>query len=325
MESWFRKGLEPLYGASPLFASSDPQEAKLCTAGALKEHDLVWRPGKVDSVLRQACLGDLSFLLLRYGAAVHIAPGELRRFLLFQVPVSGAARITVGGEVVAADSRTGAVISPTLPLQLDWSEGCEQLLLKIPRERVERTCGALLGAELDEPVEFSPQISLDSAHGRAWQHQIGALLCWLNEPGRAMPAQWLRAQEEALIQHLLLCQKNNYSDMLLRRPVAARRLRAAEDYIRAHLQEAMDLAQIAQACGSSVRSLCAAFQEHYGQSPMAYVRRLRMDEARRELLAAPPGARVTDIALRWGFGHLGRFCTQYRQRYGETPAQSLRG
>lgn len=324
MESWFKRGLSPLYDASPLFASSDPQEAKLGTTGALKEHDLVWRSGKVDSFLRHLRLGEVSLFLLRYGAAVHIAPGELRRFLLFQVPLEGSARIAVGDSVVAADARTGALISPTLPLQLDWSEGCEQLLLKIPRERVEESCSALLGAQLEEPVEFCPQFMLDSPRGRSWQHQIGALLSWFQAPGQAAPAQWVRAQEETLIQHLLLCHQHNYSELLRRRSGTARRnVRMAEEYIRAHLQEPLDLAGIAQAGGSSVRSLCAAFKEHHGQSPMAYVRDQRMAQAHAELLSAAPGTRVTDVALRWGFTHLGRFCTRYRERYGRTPLQTL--
>ncbi|WP_397473438.1 AraC family transcriptional regulator [Pusillimonas sp.] len=324
MEPWFKKGLTPLYKASPLFASSDPQEAKLATTGALKEHDLVWRSGKVDSFLRHLKLGEVSLFLLRYGAAVHIAPGELRRFLLFQVPLEGTARITVGDSVVAADSRTGALISPTLPLRLDWSEGCEQLLLKVPRERIEASCSNLLGARIEQPVEFCPQFALDTPQGRSWQHQIGALLSWFQAPGQTPPSKWVEAQEETLIQHLLLCQRHNYSELLQRRSGTARRnVRLAEEYIRAHLQEPLDLGRIAQASGSSVRSLCAAFKDQYGLSPMAYAREQRMERAHAELLTASPGVRVTDVALRWGFTHLGRFCTRYRERYGCTPLQTL--
>lgn len=324
MEPWFKKGLTPLYNAPPLFASSDPQEAKLGTTGALKEHDLVWRSGKVDSFLRHLQLGEVSLFLLRYGAAVHIEPGELRRFLLFQVPLQGTARITVGDSVVAADSRTGALISPTLPLRLDWSEGCEQLLLKVPRERIEASCSNLLGTRIEQPVEFCPQFVLDTAQGRSWQHQIGALLSWFQAPGQMPPSKWVKAQEETLIQHLLLCQRHNYSELLQRRSGTGRRnVRMAEEYIRGHLQEPLDLGRIAQASGSSVRSLCAAFKDQYGQSPMAYVRELRMEQAHTELMEAAPGTRVTDIALRWGFTHLGRFCTRYRERYGRTPLQTL--
>jgi transcriptional regulator GlxA family with amidase domain len=57
---------------------------------------------------------------------------------------------------------------------------------------------------------------------------------------------------------------------------------------------------------------------------MAYVRTARLERARQDLVSAPPGAQVTDIALRWGFNHVGRFSTAYRKRYGESPLQTLR-
>lgn len=325
MQSWFRNGLQTLFDAPPIFASSDPREVRLGTSSALTEHDLVWRDGIVDCALRRAQLGALSFLILRYGAAVTIAPGELQHFMLFQVPLSGAAQVRVGNTSVAASRTVGVVISPTLPLSLDWGQGCEQLLLKIPRARIERACSGLLGRHLDAPVEFFPELCLDSPHGQAWQHQIGTLLCYLGGAAGPVPAQWLAAQEEALIHHLLLCQKNNYSDHLLRRPAGAqKKVRIATEYIHAHLQEPLTLACIAQASGASVRALAMAFQEYHNLSPMAYVRRERMEAAHNELRHASPDIRVTDIAFRWGFGHLGRFCAEYKARYGETPMQSLK-
>src|SRR5690606_22347083 len=182
-----------------------------------------------------------------------------------------------------------ALISPTLPLRLDWSEGCEQLLLKVPRERVEASCSTLLGAQLDQPVEFCPQFALDTPQGRSWQHQIGALLSWFQAPGAAPPSKWVKAQEETLIQHLLLCQRHNYSELLQRRSGAARRnVRLAEEFIIAHLQDPLDLGRIAQASGSSVRGLCAAFKEHHGLSPMAYLREQRMHRAHIAPTSAPP-------------------------------------
>jgi len=325
MQAWFRQGLQPLYSAVPVIASSDPQEARTGTSGELTEHDLIWREGPVDCALRRLNVGELSFFLLRYGAAVSIAPGELQRFLLFQVPMTGSSRIQVGQHSLLADQAKGALISPTLPLRLDWDRHCEQLLLKIPRERIEQTCRDLLGSDLDGPVEFHPEFSLDDAAGRAWQHQISILLSFLEHAApMALSQTWLRAQEEALIHHLLLCQRHTYTDRLLRNPVGVRRnARAAVDYIRQHLQENITLGHIARAGGCSVRSISQAFREQFNQSPMEYLRNARLEAARNDLLTASAGARVTDIALRWGFGHLGRFCGLYRQRYGESPLESL--
>lgn len=326
MQSWFRQGLNPIYNAMPVLESADPILAHHTTSGALTSHKLVWHRGTVDSVLHSAQLGSLTFFVLRYGAAVHIAPNELEHFMLFQVPIHGAARIKTGKGLVDANPTTGAIISPTMPMQLDWSEGCEQFLLKIPRQRIEECCRNLLGADFSKAVEFSPCISLETPQGQAWQHQIAALLACLNQPEHTRHPRWVASLEETLIHHLLLTQPNNYSDRLLHRPttVAPRQVRAAGEFIRANLQEPLTLAEIAAAAGSSVRSLSDAFQEHYQQSPIAYVRQCRLEAVHDELRQAEPGVRVTDIALRWGFNHLGRFSALYRERFGESPLETLR-
>jgi AraC-like DNA-binding protein len=327
VETWFKTELQQLYENTPLFASADPHETRARTGQAFKEHELRWNAGKVDAALHRTDLGALSFFILRYGAAVHIEAGSLNGFMLFQVPLSGSAQVRVGNHSVAASPAMGALVSPTLPLRLDWSEGCEQLLVKMPRERVEQTCRDLLGDDLKNgPIEFDPQMPLGGAVGRAWQHHLGGLLANRGFATEAHAGPMLDAQQQTLIHHLLLRQPSNYSERLWRRPAAAprRTLRVAEEYIRSRLVEPLTLEQVAAACGASLRSLCLAFREHYHCSPMVYVRQARLDAARVALLAAAPGAQVTDIALGCGFAHLGRFASSYRARYGETPLQTLR-
>jgi AraC-like DNA-binding protein len=54
---------------------------------------------------------------------------------------------------------------------------------------------------------------------------------------------------------------------------------------------------------------------------MMYLRRLRLHHVRAELAAhSPDSVTVTMVAGRWGFVHLGRFASQYRQLFGETPS-----
>ena len=38
----------------------------------------------------------------------------------------------------------------------------------------------------------------------------------------------------------------------------------------------------------------------------------------------PAAVTVTDIALQWGFGHLGKFSVAYKQRFGESPSTIFR-
>jgi len=74
----------------------------------------------------------------------------------------------------------------------------------------------------------------------------------------------------------------------------------------------------------SVRTLHAACQQDLGELPMSYLRRIRLDHVRAELLRSDPLlTRVTDVSLRWGFLHQSRFAQQYRERFGELPRETL--
>jgi AraC-like DNA-binding protein len=57
---------------------------------------------------------------------------------------------------------------------------------------------------------------------------------------------------------------------------------------------------------------------------MRYIRNARFQRARKALLRAEPGEGITAIAARSGFAHLGRFSVEYRQRFGESPSETLK-
>jgi len=71
------------------------------------------------------------------------------------------------------------------------------------------------------------------------------------------------------------------------------------------------------------RTLYTGFRERFGMSPQAYLAMLRMDTKREALISAPPETRETDIALDAGITHLGRFSTDYRRRFGESPSATV--
>jgi TolB-like protein len=48
-----------------------------------------------------------------------------------------------------------------------------------------------------------------------------------------------------------------------------------------------------------------------------------LERVRRELLRAQAEASITEIAVRCGVNHLGRFAIAYRRRYGESPSVTL--
>lgn len=103
------------------------------------------------------------------------------------------------------------------------------------------------------------------------------------------------------------------------------RLVAALEFVHEHAAEPITTTAIADAAGLSLRGLQHAFHQQFESTPSEYLRGVRLDRVRGELLAAAPSeTTVSMIALRWGFAHSGRFSSAYVKRFGEYPAQTLR-
>jgi len=87
--------------------------------------------------------------------------------------------------------------------------------------------------------------------------------------------------------------------------------------MRDHLQDELDLDRLSRLVGMSGRSLQLACRSTIGLTPLQLLRLERLARARSDLLRrADP---VTEVALRNGFSHLGRFSIEYRRLYGERP------
>lgn len=109
-------------------------------------------------------------------------------------------------------------------------------------------------------------------------------------------------------------------------PNFARRVQAVrtcEAFIRENMGTDISLVQLSDVSKLRLRSLINAFQAVTGFSPMAYMKRLRLNEVRRVLRHARNGARIIDVAANWGFWHMGHFTTDYRSLFGELPSQTL--
>ncbi len=103
-------------------------------------------------------------------------------------------------------------------------------------------------------------------------------------------------------------------------------LRRAVAFLEANPDLDLGVADVARECSVSIRAVQLAFRRHLGTTPMAYLRRVRLDRVRTELLAASPGSgvTVTGVAVRWGFARASRLSAQYRAEFGESPRDTLR-
>jgi AraC-like DNA-binding protein len=103
-------------------------------------------------------------------------------------------------------------------------------------------------------------------------------------------------------------------------------LRRAVAFIEENAHRPITAADIAAAANVTVRAVQLAFRRHLDTTPLAYLRRVRLEHAHQELLAAGPAIEtVTAVAYRWGFPSTSRFAAEYRAAYGVLPSRTLRG
>ncbi|WP_417520550.1 helix-turn-helix domain-containing protein [Marinobacter sp.] len=84
------------------------------------------------------------------------------------------------------------------------------------------------------------------------------------------------------------------------------------------------VADLCVVTGVSERTLQYAFRSAMQLTPVAYLRTLRLNRVRVDLLRAIPSqTTVTRSAMQWGFVHLGEFARDYQRLFGERPSHTL--
>jgi AraC-like DNA-binding protein len=82
------------------------------------------------------------------------------------------------------------------------------------------------------------------------------------------------------------------------------------------------MSELAQAAGVSIRTLQKGFQRVYAQSPMTYLKNVRLDMSHYLLAQRRDDDTVTDVAYSTGFSHLGRFSADYKARFNCSPSNT---
>lgn len=104
-----------------------------------------------------------------------------------------------------------------------------------------------------------------------------------------------------------------------------RRLRKALELMNEEPEQDIDLEAVARASGLSLRNLYYLMKKHTGMTPTAYRRSRRLIKVRESIVCnASNDLRVCNHALKWGFNHLGRFSSYYRDHFGEYPTDTIR-
>ncbi|GIM91986.1 AraC family transcriptional regulator [Paractinoplanes toevensis] len=192
--------------------------------------------------------------------------------------------------------------------------------LHIGRHELERQLEVLIEQYVQGPVDFSPLLPLDGSP--AWLRIFRVFTDVFDDPHSAVHQPIVNEPlREAMINALLFAADHPYRKLLRREaaPARPRHIRLVIDAVRAEPEHVYTVALLAAIAGVSVRTLQQGFREHVGMTPLAFLRRVRLERAHADLLADRSGT-VAQVAHRWGFTHLGRFAAAYAAVYGVAPS-----
>jgi AraC-like DNA-binding protein len=173
-------------------------------------------------------------------------------------------------------------------------------------------------------LTVEPCLSLHAPAGINLQRALAKVWSEIESTGGAESALAEEELEDELIAAFILAADFRHDGTGRRNGVAPHYLNLAEEYLLANLDKAVTRDKLAEYTGVSIRTLSRAFLKKYGIGPIGFLKQRRLDAAYRALTGAEPGScSVTEVAVRYGFNHLGKFAVEYRRTFGESPSVSL--
>ncbi|MGY1640170.1 helix-turn-helix domain-containing protein [Geodermatophilus sp. SYSU D00703] len=186
----------------------------------------------------------------------------------------------------------------------------------------------LLDRPLRSRIDLDLGMDLSTGRGAQWLALVRYLATDLADENSLIRQPLVAAPfTHSVLSGLLLTALHDHRDELAAPAPAAGAsvVRRARDYIEAHADQPLTVADIARACGVGVRGLQHGFQRSIQISPTGYLRHVRLRYAHRDLLLADPRTTTVEAVAHHGeFTHRGRFAAQYRDRYGVQPVETLR-
>ena len=257
---------------------------------------------------------------IRHGVTTSATVYEQHPFWVFSYLSSGSVQNIDNGKIYAMNDCV--IRRPGDAYRIKTSADMEIINLRVSQSDIDMACVALFGNSFAQTIKLDVS---DSAHALPastlarvirnlsstpyYQHQFADRL-------------ERKVKESALFELLLAC-PNSISPNFDKSEALPASIRRAIDYIHANLENFPTVVDIATAACISVRAVTKGFNKHLGTSPLQYMLDQRLEGARRQLSKGASDQKVTDVALQWGFLHLGQFSIRYKKQFGESPRETL--
>ena len=127
--------------------------------------------------------------------------------------------------------------------------------------------------------------------------------------------------QQEIYYRLLSAQQCNKLRQLVINGSHTHRIAQATDWLKAHLDEPVVIADLASQCGMSISGFHQHFKEITQLSPLQYQKKLRLMEARR--LIVINDSQIAQVAMQVGYESPSQFSREYKRLFGNSPNSDL--
>ncbi len=305
---------------SLVFANADPHAVSDYVNQHVGAHRILLpSSGHPEASLNHRAFGSLDLCQISYGSRVQVTSPALETLYHLQILLRGHCLWRGRGEEHYFTPGELLLINPDDPVDLTYSDDCEKFIVKLPATFLDKACSENQWRHPGEGVRFTPRHHLEQLEGFV---SLLSLVCQEAEAEQAMPL----VQEhyaKIIASKLLGLPGCNVS----REPLTAGcpSFERLVEFIERNLKQDISLEQLAELAHMSPRSLYALFERHAGTTPKHYIRQRKLETIHARLSDPQAAVRnVTEVALDYGFLHLGRFSECYKSTFGELPSDTLR-
>ena len=200
---------------------------------------------------------------------------------------------------------------------------CHFLVCNFFADQVHNYSQRVLQSDTQEFSAFNPDVSFFTQTGSGLLRSVARTWSDLNNQA-ACSEITLKEREDDLLASFVMYSMEDGNVGGSSNNVSPYHLSRAEEFICENLANPITRDQLSEVSSCSIRTLSRSFEKKYGIGPMAFIKQRRLDAAYLNLLRAKPGATtVTQVAIDYGFLHIGKFAIEYGKAFGESPSTSL--
>lgn len=269
----------------------------------------------------------LSLIYKCFGAQTKLKPGLDNDNLIFVTGIGVPITLYMDNEPHLVTQNKAAIITSAKQVRIERPSHSEILYLRVSLSDLWKHFERLTARHHRGSIIFNRKVSVVEGPGAMLKGLMDYLVDLFACNDSVMKTPAIRKSFDDLLMTAMLSLPHNKMDQLYEdrsSVVAPAVVYRAEEYMRAHLNKPITIADLIRICDCSRSVLLSAFRNTRKYTPMEFLTEQRLLHARGKLLASEYNTCISWIALNCGFFSQSWFSQVYKKRFGERPSDTLR-